>query len=349
MNEPYHLFSDTLLLCNKQGTASMKQLSFAVLLLIFSEFAGANVKSLSSFLSGTISEDKLFELSDHEVKHLQAEIQQYTLDSVRAKRLRYKSFADNEISLSEVCLPDNNLYELGASLTLLAASDSNFDFTKKFSRITNSISELVKDIDDLPKQNTDVDIEEKKEIFHLMAERDQQIILGLPSKSYELAKSLSKDEQEAFFVLVNKYICQETYHHGNYALQLINKFGWPNPSVFGEGAGLSVWLIFQHLDSNPILQRQFLPKLHDAVEKGFAKAKWYAFLYDRVKINGGEKQLYGTQLNGCGLKPLSDPENVDRRRSKLGMESVESYLSWVPNCAGGAPKQALLDAGVIFQ
>lgn len=327
----------------------MKRLNFAVLLLIFLAFASANEKSLSSFLSGTISEDKLFELSDHEVQHLQAEMQQYILDSTRAKRHKYKSFADDDISLSEVCLPEGSLYDLSASLTLLKASDSDFDFTQQFSRITNVISELVKEIDELPKLNPDVDIEEKKEVFKLMAERDQRIILGLPSKSYELAKSLSKEEQEAFFVLVNKYICQETYHHGNYALQLINEMGWPNPSIFGESVGHSIWLIFQHLDSNPMLQRQFLPKLHDAVEKGLAKAKWYAYLYDRVKINEGEKQLYGTQLKGCGLKPLSDPENVNIRRSKLGLESVESYLSWVPNCAGGEPKQALIDAGVISQ
>ena len=325
----------------------MKRFSFAVFLLIFSELVGANGKTLSSFLSGTFSEGNLFELSDHEIRHLQAEIQRYILDSTREKRPRYKSVSDNEISLSDVCLPESNLYDLSAALILLTTSDSSIEFTKRFTRIKNVISTLTRDIANLPELNANIDVERTKEVFELIAERDQQIILGLPSKGHELAKPLSENEREAFFTLVNKYICSETYHHGNYAFQYLKKFGWPNPDVFGKGAGHSIWLIFQHLDSNPNLQKQFLPKLHDAVGKGYAKAKWYAYLCDRVKINGGDRQLYGTQLNGCGFKPLSDPENVDKRRLALGMESVESYLSWVPNCVGSDTKQALLEAGVI--
>ena len=67
------------------------------------------------------------------------------------------------------------------------------------------------------------------------------------------------------------------------------------------------------------------------VDKKQAKANDFAFLTDRVLINSGKEQLYGTQLgydkdNNAFSKNLQDKENVNKRRKELGMESLEAYL-----------------------
>ena len=53
---------------------------------------------------------------------------------------------------------------------------------------------------------------------------------------------------------------------------------------------------------------------------------------DRVEINKGKKQIYGTQVtyNSQGQaypKPLLDSVNVDKRRAEVGLEPLEQYLN----------------------
>ena len=326
----------------------MKLLGLAILFLILSLPADAELNSLTPFLTEKVTsyEDKLYKLSKYEIEDLNSELQQYTLNLIRAQRPRYKHFKDDEISLDEVCLSESALYDLSAVLLIRTASVSKTEFEESMTRVNHGLTKLTQLIKDLPTQNIGLDVKTTKKVYALLGERDQQIILGLPSEASKISKSFSKAEQQALSSLVRKFYCGETYHHGNYALKLLDQYGWPDPLVFGEEAGHSVWLVFQHLDSNPDLQKQFLPILNNAVENDLAKSSWYAYLYDRVMVNSGEKQLYGTQLSGCGLKPLADPNNVNERRLKLGMESVESYLSWVPNCANSDIKKALNEAKI---
>ena len=58
----------------------------------------------------------------------------------------------------------------------------------------------------------------------------------------------------------------------------------------------------------------------------------YGLLTDRVKINTGEKQIYGTQVtyNSFGQaypKNLADSMNVNKLRAEVGLEPIEEYLN----------------------
>ena len=61
------------------------------------------------------------------------------------------------------------------------------------------------------------------------------------------------------------------------------------------------------------------------------KQNW-AYLYDRVKINYNELQLYGTQtmLNkdstSYTIKPTIDTENLDKRRVSIGLWPNAEYI-----------------------
>jgi hypothetical protein len=64
--------------------------------------------------------------------------------------------------------------------------------------------------------------------------------------------------------------------------------------------------------------------LADAVARGEAEAYMLALLADRVLMQKGEPQVYGTQYIGAeggGVEPwpITDPEAVDDRRLAVGL------------------------------
>jgi hypothetical protein len=69
------------------------------------------------------------------------------------------------------------------------------------------------------------------------------------------------------------------------------------------------------------------------VKKGNANANNYAYLVDRVKVNNGEKQMFGTQvdyrINGQA-KPkngLIDSLNIDKIRTEYKLSKLTEYLN----------------------
>src|SRR5262249_41705406 len=106
---------------------------------------------------------------------------------------------------------------------------------------------------------------------------------------------------------------------------MVSIWHWPGRSVVGDEGAHAAWLLAQHADRDPGLQRHCLKLLEEAVRAGEASASDLAFLTDRVLLASGETQIYGTQmtaLNGqftpCRLR---DPETVNDRRGSVGLES----------------------------
>jgi hypothetical protein len=67
-----------------------------------------------------------------------------------------------------------------------------------------------------------------------------------------------------------------------------------------------------------------------AVKRGEASSADYAYLVDRVRLQDGKGQLYGTQFiqdskGRLVLQPLKDPEEVDERRRKMGLGPLAEY------------------------
>ncbi|HEY6696934.1 MAG TPA: DUF6624 domain-containing protein, partial [Acidimicrobiales bacterium] len=67
-----------------------------------------------------------------------------------------------------------------------------------------------------------------------------------------------------------------------------------------------------------------------ALEAGQADATEVAYLEDRVAVNRGEPQRYGTQVRCRGGRPepatpLADPATVDADRVEVGLEPLADY------------------------
>ena len=111
---------------------------------------------------------------------------------------------------------------------------------------------------------------------------------------------------------------------------IIAKHGWPGRSLVGDDGSHAAWLLVQHADS--AFMAQCLPLMERAVEAGQAFGKDYVYLLDRVRMQQGKPQFYGTQFTFAAdgqlvLHPIEDAEHVDERRRAVGLPPMAEQES----------------------
>ncbi len=111
-------------------------------------------------------------------------------------------------------------------------------------------------------------------------------------------------------------------------LKLLDKYGWPTASQVTEFAAAGAALIINHTSYE--LRSKYFPLLKKAFEKGEAQPLRFAKMQDRLLVEEGKEQLYGTQIKFEDLVrtpfPIKDPVNVDERRAKIGLGPLAPYL-----------------------
>ncbi len=116
---------------------------------------------------------------------------------------------------------------------------------------------------------------------------------------------------------------------------MFDKYGFLGFDKVGKEGSNHFWLLVQHCDKYPDFQKKVLKSMDREVKLGNADSNNYAYLYDRVKVNAGEKQLFGTQVTyetettGRAIlkNGLIDSINVDKLRKEYGLESLKDYLN----------------------
>lgn len=115
--------------------------------------------------------------------------------------------------------------------------------------------------------------------------------------------------------------------------EIVDKFGWPGLQMVGEEGAECMWVLIQHCDEDVEFQKQCLSLLEEAVGKKDAPKRHLAYLKDRVLVNEGKDQIYGTQLqiiNGRAiLSPIEDPQNLDKRREEMDLCPIDEYFSLI--------------------
>jgi hypothetical protein len=111
--------------------------------------------------------------------------------------------------------------------------------------------------------------------------------------------------------------------------ELVNRRGWPGRSLVGEDGAVAAWLLAQHADQDPTLQRRCLDLMRAAPETEVSPSH-IAYLTDRVLLAEGESQVYGTQMTMVDgeYRPenLRDPDSVDQRRAAVGLDPMAKHL-----------------------
>lgn len=105
------------------------------------------------------------------------------------------------------------------------------------------------------------------------------------------------------------------------------------PLIFGEENEV-LWVVIQH--SSLELQKHYLPKFIAAARKGLLRGELVAVMQDRIACWSGKAQVYGSQgtINDNGIfvpSEIEDIENVNARRSSMGMVSLEEYIKQMSN------------------
>jgi hypothetical protein len=112
---------------------------------------------------------------------------------------------------------------------------------------------------------------------------------------------------------------------------ILDKDGWVGPEQIGEKASSAFFLIIQHADAGT--RRKYFPMMKAAVTQGKANPQDLALLEDRMAVDNGKPQIYGTQLlmdqasGSYYLYRLSDPDSVDTRRARVGLGTLAAYLN----------------------
>lgn len=116
---------------------------------------------------------------------------------------------------------------------------------------------------------------------------------------------------------------------------ILDKEGWP--ARLSDKANQAIWLVIDHSDL--ATRRKYLDLVKSKAEEGVLDKSDYATLNDRVLMEEGKPQIYGTQIKITGtiifgeeqtlpmyLWPVEDPAALDSLRGSIGLPPIEEYL-----------------------
>lgn len=101
---------------------------------------------------------------------------------------------------------------------------------------------------------------------------------------------------------------------------IIDTFGYPTKEMIGTDTLKKFFLLIQHVPYDTALQEQCLE--HCDFEPNET-----AHLTDRIRINQGREQMFGTQRQRgpdgtFELAPVEDRENLNERRIRIGLDPL---------------------------
>lgn len=94
--------------------------------------------------------------------------------------------------------------------------------------------------------------------------------------------------------------------------EIVQEHGWPGPDLVGRDGSEAAFLLVQHAD--PAFQEKVLPLVKAAYKRAELTGQDYALLLDRVRVDQGKPQVYGTQAKAPsewkGGEPVLQPSRT---------------------------------------
>ena len=174
-----------------------------------------------------------------------------------------------------------------------------------------------------------------------MAEMDQ-IAAYIPQGKYKKYSSIEWNEFKDSVYKTHEKRLQEIFEEN----------GFIGFDLAGEEGSNNFWLMTQHSDHNPRFQDEVLKKMKIEVENMNADPGNYGLLVDRVKLNYGLGQVYGTQVEfnkntgQAFSKKIMDSVNVNKRRKSIGLEPLEVYLNSMSEIHFEINKETFIKIGI---
>lgn len=116
-------------------------------------------------------------------------------------------------------------------------------------------------------------------------------------------------------------------------VQIFKDNGYPSYELVGKASAHHYWLLVQHQDAHIQFQEKILEAMEELLKTDQVSKNDYAYLRDRVNINKGAKQVYGTQMklnddkSSYDYLPVIEPDSLDARRKSMGLPPIDFYIN----------------------
>lgn len=113
--------------------------------------------------------------------------------------------------------------------------------------------------------------------------------------------------------------------------RITKQYNWPRSELVGWDGTEAAFLVVQH--SPHSFQRALLPLMRKEYGTGHLSGPNYALFLDRVLVEDGRLQVYGSRAKSFdqwkdgepALYPIEDEANVDKRRAEVGLSPLAEY------------------------
>ncbi|PWI29549.1 hypothetical protein DI383_10015 [Flavobacteriaceae bacterium LYZ1037] len=111
---------------------------------------------------------------------------------------------------------------------------------------------------------------------------------------------------------------------------ILDKYGWPTKEIAGEQGNWTISNVIQHADNE--VRIKYLPMMRQAVKDKKLEPRFLVRAEDRIATERGDLQIYGGQMKyypetkSFNLWPVYDPQNIDKRRTEIGLDSIAIFL-----------------------
>lgn len=111
---------------------------------------------------------------------------------------------------------------------------------------------------------------------------------------------------------------------------ILDTHGWPTKEMIGERGNWTICNVIQHADND--VRLKYLPMMRQAVKDKKLEPRFLVRAEDRIATERGDLQIYGGQMKyypetkSFNLWPVFEPENIDKRRTAIGLDSIAIFL-----------------------
>ncbi|MEQ8238613.1 MAG: hypothetical protein RIA69_05330 [Cyclobacteriaceae bacterium] len=112
----------------------------------------------------------------------------------------------------------------------------------------------------------------------------------------------------------------------DFVISIIDQYGWLGKKKIGNTGNQTLFLVIQHAPDNAT-RKKYFPLLEQSAEEGSSQRSDMATMKDRILVQDGQLQIYGTQSRMVDGKlepfPIQDPDGINKRRKKVGLSKMK--------------------------
>ena len=109
-------------------------------------------------------------------------------------------------------------------------------------------------------------------------------------------------------------------------ISILEKCGFPKADEVERQSYNAIFMVLQHSPGS--IRGYYYRDVEQAVANGKINRSTFALMQDRLLMDFGYKQVYGTQIMNDQLYELQDPDNVNVRRAEVGLGPIETYVKY---------------------